>query len=116
MAKEPLMCKVPRTGYVWNPLLRHEVNAMCLCGSNVKFKKCCMRKMPECIPGELAKDFQGKTKVTQYMMMAGWLEMKMKENEAKAHSGVDMASGKDKTVIAEVQDGKVISSEVVSES
>lgn len=46
--------KVPRPGYVWNPLRRYPPNLHCFCDSTKKAKNCCLPKLAETILQEKA--------------------------------------------------------------
>ena len=44
----------PAHGYSRNILVNYGRNLPCLCGSEVKFKKCCLPRMPRYIPADVA--------------------------------------------------------------
>jgi len=39
----------PINGYDWNPFLKYPPNLYCMCGSGVKFKRCCSNKISRTI-------------------------------------------------------------------
>jgi hypothetical protein len=53
----------------WNPLLKYERNFPCFCGSGIKFKKCCMRKLTICIPLDLAAKMKAVTFKDQFQLL-----------------------------------------------
>lgn len=55
------MCSAPVSGFGYNPLLSYGRNNVCLCGSNKKFKKCCLSVIPRSIPDRLIKEMKGKS-------------------------------------------------------
>lgn len=46
---------VPAKGNVSNPALKYPRNMKCFCGSELKFKKCCMDKIPRALKIEDAE-------------------------------------------------------------
>ncbi len=46
----------PTEGNAWNPLRAWPRNERCFCGSNIKFKKCHMGKVPECVSEREAEE------------------------------------------------------------
>ncbi|AFC22542.1 hypothetical protein phi1422_0022 [Bdellovibrio phage phi1422] len=40
------MCYALESGNQWNPLKAYPRNLPCPCGSGIKFKKCCVDKIP----------------------------------------------------------------------
>ena len=49
---------VPKPGAAFNPLLRYPRNLPCTCGSDFKFKVCCYKKLPRCVPADWARAIQ----------------------------------------------------------
>lgn len=58
---KPSMGYKPASGYDWNPFLKYPPNLYCMCGSGIKFKKCCSRKISRVI--EISK----VASMTEYM-------------------------------------------------
>lgn len=46
----------PKNGAAWNPLRSFPPNQKCFCGSQIKAKKCCLPKQPQCVDEKIAKE------------------------------------------------------------
>lgn len=46
--------RVLKPKFQWNPLKKLQRNEPCPCGSNLKFKKCCLNGLPDALPSEQA--------------------------------------------------------------
>lgn len=49
------MVALTREGFAWNPMRDYPRNQPCPCGSQAKFKRCCLPKMAACVPVEKAE-------------------------------------------------------------
>ncbi len=63
--QERRRCTKPAKGYVHNPLKKWPRNSACFCGSNVKFKKCCLNKMSLYMPEKDAEDILEQLKTVK---------------------------------------------------
>lgn len=57
--------KRPVDGAKWNPLLKYPRNESCYCGSNLKFKKCCLRLETQAISHDYANEAKALVKVVR---------------------------------------------------
>jgi len=44
------LIRIPQPGNSWNPMKSHPRNALCFCGSDKKFKKCCLPTLGPTVP------------------------------------------------------------------
>lgn len=60
---------IPQRGNDWNALQAYPRNAPCLCGSNIKFKKCCRDKLAKTLPvkdAAKAREFMRQVKEAEH--------------------------------------------------
>jgi len=48
----------PKEGFVYNPIFKYPRNLKCFCGTDKKFKKCCLRLMPKVVSKEKAEEMK----------------------------------------------------------
>jgi len=69
-------------GFSHNPLLRYGRNDPCICGSNKKFKKCCLPKLPRGVPSPIADDMKNKSVGTQAAILLEYIKEQQKHKDS----------------------------------
>jgi len=64
----------PPKGYGYNPLMKHDRNGPCVCGSDKKYKKCCLPIMVDYVPLKVLENMKNKNTEEQCDIFVKWLK------------------------------------------
>ena len=68
-AESNLKYRMPAPGFVWNPILKVERNRQCPCMSGKKFKRCCLPKLPICVPKDVAAKYKAEMSKPDFIFL-----------------------------------------------